>query len=164
LKGKWAKALPLLALGGDEALREQAKRDLTAPKEGKDQLAVADGWWDLAQKHQDPAQTNLMRRAAHWYEQAALGLTGLSRTKALKRLDKVAGLGQGSVPVKPGPVGAVRVFEGHTGEVRGVALSPNGDWALSGGKDETVRLWNLKTGKQERVFKGHSKEVWAVAW
>ncbi|MCC6421557.1 MAG: WD40 repeat domain-containing protein [Gemmataceae bacterium] len=164
LKGKWEKALPLLARGGDAALRAQAALDLGRPKEGKPQLAVADGWWNLAEKYKDSVRLNMLRRAAHWYEQAALGLSGLSRTKALKRLDRVAALAQGSVPVKAGPVGPIKVFEGHTGEIRGVAFSPSGQHAVSGAKDETVRVWNVATGKQERVLKGHTKEVWGVAY
>jgi hypothetical protein len=165
LKGKWQRALPYLAKGNDEALKEQARKDLAGPKEGKGQLAVADGWWDLAERYKGPAQTHLLQRARHWYEQAALNLTGLSRTKALKRMDKVAALTQGPGPVKAaGPVGAVRTLEGHTGEIKGVAFSPNGRYAVSGAKDETVRLWDLATGKEMRVLRGHTKEVWSVAY
>lgn len=164
LKGKWEKALPLLVRGSDAALKAQAAKDLAGPKDGKGQLAAGDGWWDLASQHKDPAQANLLKRAGHWYEQAALGLTGLSRTKALKRLDKVAALTQTPVVAKAGPVGAVRALEGHTNEVRGVAFSPDGRYALSGSKDETMRLWDLATGKEARVFRGHTKEVWAVAY
>ena len=166
LKGKWDRALPLLAKGSDEALREQARKDLAGPKEGKGQLAVADGWWDLAERFKGPAHTHLLQRARHWYEAAALNLTGLSRTKALKRMDKVAALtqGQGPVPIKAGPVGAARTLEGHTGEIKGVAFSPNGRYAVSGAKDETARLWDLATGKEQRVLRGHTKEVWSVAY
>jgi WD40 repeat protein len=164
LKGKWDRALPLLAKGSDAALKEQARKDLAGPKGGKGQLAVADGWWDLAQKLKEPARAHLLQRARHWYEQAALQLTGLSRTKALKRIDKVAALTQGPVAVKPGPVGAIRTLKGHTAEVKGVAFSPDGRYAASGAKDDTVRLWDLATGKEQRVLKGHTKEVWSVAY
>ncbi|MCI0455716.1 MAG: WD40 repeat domain-containing protein [Gemmataceae bacterium] len=164
-KGKWERALPLLAQGSDKGLRAQARQDLARGKNAKDRLAIADGWWDLAERYKGSAQVNLLRRAAHWYEQAAQELTGLSRTKAVRRLDKVAALVQGSpVPVRVGPVGALRTLEGHTREVRGVAISPNDQYAASAGQDETVRLWNLATGKEERALKGHTKEVWAVAW
>jgi WD40 repeat protein len=42
------------------------------------------------------------------------------------------------------------VFSGHTGEVRSVAVSPDGQWILSGSNDGTVRIWNTlpKNGPQ----------------
>ncbi len=166
LKGNWKAALPFLVKGSDEALKAQARRDQAAPKQPKAQLAVADGWWDLAEKSKGPARLHLLRRARHWYEQAALGLTGLSRTKALKRIDRVASLTQGTpvVIAKAGPVGAIRTFEGHKAEVKGVAFSPDGRYGLSGGKDDTARLWDLSTGKEVHIFRGHTKEVWSVAY
>src|SRR5262249_40545059 len=43
---------------------------------------------------------------------------------------------------------AVRGFRGHSAGVLGVALSPDGSHAVSGGNDSTVRLWDVKTGKE----------------
>ncbi|BBM83285.1 WD40 repeat domain-containing serine/threonine protein kinase [Candidatus Uabimicrobium amorphum] len=33
------------------------------------------------------------------------------------------------------------------------------DWLLTAGDDKTVRLWDVKTGKQLQIFKGHEDEV-----
>jgi hypothetical protein len=165
-KGRWEKALPLLALGGDPALKALAVRDLARPKETKEQLALADGWWELAAAAKDPAQLQLQRRAMYWYEQAAGGLAGLNRTKALRRIDKVsANLSGSTSPESPsGPVGELKKFEGHTDEVKGVALSSDGRYGVSGGVDKTVRVWDLASGKEERLLRGHNKQVWAVAF
>jgi WD40 repeat protein len=164
LKGKWDRALPLLALGNDKGLQAQSKADLAKPKDGKDQLDLADGWWSLATNEKDPAKTHLLQRAAYWYEQALLNLAGLNRTKAQKRIDKIQELTQGTVVVKAGPVGEIKTFIGHTAEVKGVALSPDNRYGLSGGVDDSVRLWDLTTGKEMKVFKGHTKQVWSVAF
>ncbi len=37
-------------------------------------------------------------------------------------------------------------------EIAGVAISPDGAWALSGSWDGTVRLWDTVTGKEIRSF------------
>ncbi|DAZ97388.1 TPA: hypothetical protein N0F65_003411 [Lagenidium giganteum] len=51
----------------------------------------------------------------------------------------------------------------HTGDVRALAISPNGRLAVSGSHDHTVRVWDLSTGKCMRVLLGHTDVVWAVA-
>jgi WD40 repeat protein/serine/threonine protein kinase len=49
------------------------------------------------------------------------------------------------------------------GKVVSVALSADGRWALSGGYDYAVRLWDLPRGKCVRIFEGHRDNVQAVA-
>ncbi len=53
---------------------------------------------------------------------------------------------------------------GHEGAVATVAISPDGETALSAGLDTVVRHWDLKTGKQIGAFQGHERPVWAVAF
>ncbi|KAF9197986.1 hypothetical protein BGZ49_001339 [Haplosporangium sp. Z 27] len=43
-------------------------------------------------------------------------------------------------------------LEGHTGTIWDVAVSQNGEYALSSSDDQTVRLWNAKTGLLEHIF------------
>lgn len=40
-----------------------------------------------------------------------------------------------------------------------VKFNKNGQYALSGGNDRTIRLWNPSKGTQIKVYKGHSYEV-----
>jgi hypothetical protein len=53
---------------------------------------------------------------------------------------------------------------GHTASVRSVAWSPDGQRALSGAADNTVRLWDLAAGICLRVLEGHTDSVFSVAW
>jgi WD40 repeat protein len=45
-----------------------------------------------------------------------------------------------------------------------VAFSPDGAAIASAGLDDSVKLWNVKTGDESLTFKGHSDGVWSVAF
>ncbi|MFV8316806.1 WD40 repeat domain-containing protein [Mycobacterium sp. 23] len=54
---------------------------------------------------------------------------------------------------------------GHTKNVYSVVFSPDGKRIVSGGEDETVRLWNADTGQPiGRPFAGHQWSVGTVAF
>jgi hypothetical protein len=52
----------------------------------------------------------------------------------------------------------------HTNEIRGVAVSPDGHWVLSGSTDTTIRLWDLAARAELRCLQGHGRLVKAVAF
>lgn len=56
-------------------------------------------------------------------------------------------------------VSEVFVPLGHAGGVRAVAFSPDGQWALSGSEDQTLRLWEVATGREVRTFVGHTEAI-----
>ena len=53
---------------------------------------------------------------------------------------------------------------GHTGAVRGVALSPVDPLAASASADKTTGLWDLGSRREVAVLGGHIGEVTAVAF
>jgi guanine nucleotide-binding protein subunit beta-2-like 1 protein len=53
---------------------------------------------------------------------------------------------------------------GHSHFVQDVVVSSDGQFALSGSWDGTLRLWDLNTGTTTRRFVGHSKDVLSVAF
>lgn len=52
----------------------------------------------------------------------------------------------------------------HTAWVTCLALSLDGKQLLSGSEDHTVRLWEAATGKELKVFKGHTARIVGVGW
>ena len=53
-------------------------------------------------------------------------------------------------------------YAAHYGDVNAVSLSEDQSYALSGGYDKEVKLWDVETGECLRVFRGHEDEVTSV--
>jgi WD40 repeat protein/serine/threonine protein kinase len=72
------------------------------------------------------------------------------------------------VPTSPSAGAArgdeIRVIDGHTDIVYGVAFSPDGKQGVSCGKDRTVRVWDLETGVLAARLEGFGGTVNMVAW
>ncbi|KAG2128625.1 WD40-repeat-containing domain protein [Suillus bovinus] len=55
-----------------------------------------------------------------------------------------------------------RTFEDHEATVQAVAVFPDKRRMVTGSEDNTLRLWDLKTGAVLKKMKGHSGGVWAL--
>lgn len=58
----------------------------------------------------------------------------------------------------------VKSLRGHSHFVQDVTISSDGQFALSGSWDGTLRLWDLNAGTTSRRFVGHTKDVLSVAF
>src|SRR5947207_1864656 len=55
-------------------------------------------------------------------------------------------------------------LKGHTDRVRSVAFSGDGKLLASGSVDQTVKLWDVATGKEKATLEGHLQAVRSVAF
>jgi len=94
VQGDWERGVPMLALGSDAALKALAVRELEGPASIDAQVAVGDGWWDLAETREDREKVSLLLRAGYWYGQVRVRpITGLVKSKVEQRMAEIAKLG-----------------------------------------------------------------------
>jgi len=54
-------------------------------------------------------------------------------------------------------------LKGHTDKVLAVAFAPDNKTLATGGKDQTVKLWDVATGQCQKTLRGHEAWITAVA-
>jgi len=90
VKGDWEKGIPMLALGGDPALRALAVGELEEPRSSEEMVKLGDGWWALGQEAGGEFNDSLRLHAAFWYRRAEPRLaSGLAKVKVRKRLAQI---------------------------------------------------------------------------
>ncbi|HOE66378.1 MAG TPA: serine/threonine-protein kinase [Candidatus Hydrogenedentes bacterium] len=58
---------------------------------------------------------------------------------------------------------ALRILEGHVDAVNALSVIADGKYLLSGSEDNTLRLWELASGRCMRIYEGHTGSVDAIA-
>ncbi|CAN8062671.1 unnamed protein product [Agarophyton chilense] len=57
-----------------------------------------------------------------------------------------------------------RAFVGHTANVKCLTfVGEEGDAVASGSSDNTVRIWDMNSGSQKRILRGHTSRIWDVS-
>ncbi|KAI0274797.1 WD40 repeat-like protein [Gloeopeniophorella convolvens] len=54
------------------------------------------------------------------------------------------------------------VLEGHVSVPRGLDITEDGRWLISGGRDQVVLVWDMAEKKHKKSVKGKDKETWPV--
>lgn len=81
--GQWTEGLPRLLKSDDAALKELAKKDQAAPKDGKGQINLAASWHEYANSADELSKPGALLRAKFWYDRA-------SRAADLSSGDKIS--------------------------------------------------------------------------
>ena len=88
--GDFEKCMPLLAKSKETVLSGLAKSEFVPPTVASEQVKLADGWFDRAEKEASVyLKTRMQLRAAKWYTTALPLTTGLAKIKLEDRLKKI---------------------------------------------------------------------------
>ncbi len=88
-KGNWKKGLPMLAKGSDDTFKALAAKDVAGAANANEQVKLGDAWWDVANVQEGMAKKQVEDRACYWYRQASPNLSGLTKDKVEKRINKI---------------------------------------------------------------------------
>jgi len=112
-----------------------------------------------------------VRAESHWLHKDPRAIGGLLYNRLLSVEDWPAGRIQRSLTFPKGlPVPRLRhpvqlggqeerVLIGHSGEVYTCCVTPDGKWAVSGGFDKTLKVWDLRSGRALLTLTGHEGHV-----
>jgi WD40 repeat protein len=53
---------------------------------------------------------------------------------------------------------------GHKNTILSVKFNQNGNWVLTASRDQLIKMFDIRTMKEIQTFRGHKREVTALAW
>ena len=57
----------------------------------------------------------------------------------------------------------LKTLKGHRSSVLSVAITPDGQYIVSGSDDKTIKIWDINTGECLKILEGHTDSVRSVA-
>jgi len=55
-------------------------------------------------------------------------------------------------------------LKGHTDAANSVSFSPDGQWIVSSGSDQALKVWDAATGQETLTLKGHAGSVYSASF
>jgi len=141
LKGDWKRGLPMLAKGSDSAFKSLAEQELLNSAEPALQAALGEAWAAQAEKETPTYKARARSRSAEWLGRAILGLSGLAKVAAERKL---ASLGPAA-----GPKSQVTLDLGGGIRMELVYIKP-GVFTM-GGTDEPREGWQADERPEHKV-------------
>src|SRR5690606_5026145 len=89
-KQDWEHGLPLLALAEASDLQKLAVRELKQPLPSEEKAALADAWFDVAQKLDGPEKVAALNYAGRRYRQILPTLSAIPKRRTELRLQEIA--------------------------------------------------------------------------
>ncbi|KAF4757865.1 hypothetical protein FOZ63_018013, partial [Perkinsus olseni] len=59
---------------------------------------------------------------------------------------------------------AITTIYAHKSVVGRVRWSPNGQWLISGSRDQLIKMMDVRKMSIDKVFKGHTREITSLSW
>jgi WD40 repeat protein len=59
---------------------------------------------------------------------------------------------------------SVMTLRGHSDEVYGIAISPDGKRIASCSEDKTIKIWDASTGAELMTLSGHEDSIWSISY
>ena len=123
--------------------------------------------WDFARCHEECAMAGHGGdvKGLEWHPSSSI-IASASKDALIKLWDaraggKTRGLGSSS---GTNTGGCVATMHGHKGSVLTCTWNRNGNWLLSGARDQVIKVWDIRMLREINNMRGHGKEVTSLAW